>query len=384
MNKCTAKTLLKTPGISERLVEVFDRIPDKRSDQGKRFSLALILCIVLFGFMKGKKSVEGCANFARVYKKWFALLFDLPYGIPVATTITRALAVTLPQDVIRFVKYFVRSLDGVVIERGMSIDGKTIKAISELKRGCKHFISLFTHTTCRILDQEGVASKENEITATPRLMERNNCFHSMITADALLTQTKITQAIREVHADYLLIVKDNHPDLQDILVPTFTDPLTNTTTAVFREKRRTRRMTTTMTLTSDLDLHDLHTHGWVDIAVVGKLERTGKRLNKGNLTTLNEIVFFITSRKDLTPGQAYEFLRNHWHIENKLHWQKDMTWAEDRSRARVGNTPSILSYLRSFALECIKRQYQSVTKAIEEFTEQPHIFFALLTKLQIV
>jgi len=206
----------------------------------------------------------------------------------------------------------------------------------------------------------------------------------MITADAMFTQTRVTRAIRFSGGDYLLIVKDNHPDLQDILIPTFNDSLTKTTTGVFKERRKTRLIKTTISLTQDLDLVDLHKHGWKNIALVGKLERVGKRFNKGNETTINETVFFITSRQDLTPQTAYSFLRNHWHIENKLHWQKDVTWSEDRSRARVGNTPSILSYLRSFALECIKRKYKSVTRAIETFTEEPSQYFQLLSTLQIV
>ena len=86
----------------------------------------------------------------------------------------------------------------------------------------------------------------------------------------------------------------------------------------------------------------------------------------------------------MTPEQAYQFLRHHWHIENKLHWQKDITWAEDRQRIKTGYAPEILSYLRSFALQCIKQKYESVTKAIEHFTEEPRSYLNLLTTLQIV
>ena len=88
MKKCTAKVILKTPAICEPLVTVLERVPDKRSDQGKRFSLGLILCIVLLGYIIGKKSVEGCVNFALARSKWFGNVFDLEFGIPHATTIS--------------------------------------------------------------------------------------------------------------------------------------------------------------------------------------------------------------------------------------------------------------------------------------------------------
>jgi predicted transposase YbfD/YdcC len=384
MNQFTAPQLLEKPAVFHSLISVFRQIPDQRSDQGKRFELAYLLGIVLLGFLKGKTSIESCVSFAAARKKWFSRWFDTTHGIPDATTIGRALATTIPQDLIRVVNQFMTSIEGAVIEKGVSLDGKTIKAISELRHGCRHFISLFSHTTCRILDQEGVIKKENEITATPRLLSRHVLVGTMVTADALLTQTKITQAIRGSGGDYLLVVKGNHPDLQQILAPTFTDPLTRKTVDIFYENRKTRQIETVITTTCDVDLDDLHRQGWKNIAMVGKLERKGTRTTKRTQEVINETIYFITSRERLTPKGAYQFLRNHWHIENKLHWQKDVTWKEDRQRTKTGHSPSVLSYFRSFAIQCIRQHYQSVTQAIEQFTEQPQTYLNLLTRLQIV
>jgi predicted transposase YbfD/YdcC len=114
------------------------------------------------------------------------------------------------------------------------------------------------------------------------------------------------------------------------------------------------------------------------------LERQGTRKSKRAMTMVNETNYFISSRKDLTPKEAYQLIRNHWHIENKLHWQKDITWKEDRQRTKTGNAPSILSYFRSLALTFIRKKHQSVTKAIEGFTETPQSYLNLLTQLNIV
>jgi predicted transposase YbfD/YdcC len=384
MSKFTAQILLEEPVVFCCLIDRFRYIPDARSDQGKRFELAFLLGIILLGFLKGKTSVEACVCFARNRKRWFRRWFDLSHGIPDATTIGRALAVTKPQDLILAVNQFTRSVDGVVIEKGVSIDGKTVKAISELKKGCRHFISLFSHTTCRILDQEGVVRKENEITATPRLLNRNTLLGTMVTADALLTQRQVTQAIIQAGGDYLLVVKGNHPDLQTILEPTFKDPLTRKTTDIFYESRKTRCIETVITTTNNLDLDDLHNQGWCDIGLVGKLERQGVRVTKRAEQPINETIYFISSRDTLIPKEAYQFLRNHWHIENKLHWQKDVTWREDRQRTKTGHTPSILSYFRSLALQCIRSKYDSVTQAIEQFTEKPSNYLNMLTQLHLV
>jgi predicted transposase YbfD/YdcC len=206
----------------------------------------------------------------------------------------------------------------------------------------------------------------------------------MVTADALLTQTAITHSIRKTGADYLLIVKGNQSGLQDILEHTFKDPLTTSDCNIFHEMRKTRSIETVIMLTKAVDLEDLRDQGWKDIALVGQLERKGTRMTKRSTQTIDETIYFISSRQDLTPEEAYQFIRNHWHIENKLHWQKDITWKEDRSRATTGNTPSILSYLRSLALQFIKQKHHSVTQAIEIFTEQPHQYLNLLTQLHLV
>lgn len=384
MNKFTAHPLIEKPVVFHSLVDALRVVPDQRCDQGKRFELAYILGLVLLGFLKGKTSVEACVSFATSRKRWFSVWFDTTHGVPDATTVIRTFAITEPQDVIQAINQFLVVIEGVVIEAGISLDGKTIRAISELQDGCRHFLSLFSHTTCRILDQEGVVKKENEITATPRLLARHCLLGSMVTGDALLTQTKITKAIRDAGADYLLIVKGNHPDLLSILKPTFTDPLTQKVVDIFSQTRKTRMVEAVITMTRSLDLIDLHQLGWQDIAVVGKLERTGIRQTKQNLKPISETIYFISSRPDLTPQQAYQFIRNHWHIENKLHWQKDVTWKEDRQRTRTGNAPSILSYLRSLAIQFVRQKHDSVTKAIEQFTEQPQTYLNLLTQLQIV
>jgi predicted transposase YbfD/YdcC len=384
MTQFTAQTIPDKPAVFHSLTDYLRTIPDQRCDQGKRFELAYLLGIVLLGFLKGKTSVEACVSFATARKKWFSRWFDITHGVPDATTIGRACATTIPQDLIRVVNQFMESIEGIIIETGVSIDGKTIKAISELKDGCRHFISLFSHTTCRILDQEGVVKKENEITATPRLLNRQVLVGTMVTADALLTQTKITQAIRDSGGDYLLVVKGNHPDLQQVLAPTFTDPLTRKSVGIFYETRKTRQIETVITTTRDVDLNDLHHQGWQNIALVGRLERRGVRTTKRAVEEVNETLYFITSRKGLTPKAAYQFLRNHWHVENKLHWQKDVTWKEDRQRTKSGQAPSILSYFRSLALQCIRQKYTSTTQAIEQFTERPQTYFSLLTSLKIV
>jgi len=366
------------------LIEELRKVPDNRSDQGKRHNLGLILSLPLLGFLKGKTSVEACCEFGKYRLSWFEEWFgDLPHGIPDPTTVSRALAVTDPEAVVRATNRFFDRLISK-LETVMSLDGKTIKAIHACKDALvTHMLSLFSNLG-RVVDQEGVKTKENEISAAPRLLSRQVLLGTTVTADALLTQKRVTAAIVENHGDYLLPVKDNHPDLQAIIEPTLTDPLSQIETANTTENRKTRAVTTTISLTNSFDIQALRDEGWAGISQVGKLTKTGWRVHKGKKTRIDETIYLIASDPELTPQEALAINRTHWGIENKLHWQKDYTFGEDRQRSKTKHAPAILSYLRSVAVSLLRQLHDSITKALNQFAEQPKVYQHMLASLQIV
>jgi predicted transposase YbfD/YdcC len=365
------------------LIDALGTVPDNRSDQGKRHTLGLILSLLLLGFLKGKTSVEACCSFGRYRLSWFTDWFgDLPHGIPNPTTVSRAVGVTSPQAVIGAINHFFTHLI-TDLETVMSLDGKTIRAIHACKDACMtHMLSLFSQG--RVIDQEGVTQKENEITAAPRLLKRQVLLGATITTDALLTQKGVAKAIIDSHGDYLLPVKANHPDLQAIIAPTLTDPLSKVEAASQTECRKTRHITTTISLTKSFDHHALRAEGWAGITWVGKLERQGLRIHKGTRTHIEETVYLIASNPSLTPQQALIINRKHWEIENQLHWQKDYTFNEDRQRIKNQAAPEILAYLRSTAIGLLRQLFDSISKAINQFNEQPLTYKAMLTRLNIV
>lgn len=65
-----------------------------------------------------------------------------------------------------------------------------------------------------------------------------------------------------------------------------------------------------------------------------------------------EAAFAITSlpRREATPRQLARMLRDHWHIENRLHYVRDVTYREDLSRIRTGSGPRVMASLRNLAI----------------------------------
>ena len=67
-----------------------------------------------------------------------------------------------------------------------------------------------------------------------------------------------------------------------------------------------------------------------------------------------EVVYLITSDRDADAVTLAAWVRGHWHIENKLHWVRDVTYQEDKSLVRTGNAPRVMATLRSLAISILR------------------------------
>jgi predicted transposase YbfD/YdcC len=89
---------------------------------------------------------------------------------------------------------------------------------------------------------------------------------------------------------------------------------------------------------------------FADAAQVAQVRRTVTR--KGRKTV--EVVYLITSDSDAAPATLAAWIRGHWHIENKLHWVRDVTYQEDKSLVRTGNAPRVMATLRGLAISLLR------------------------------
>ena len=59
--------------------------------------------------------------------------------------------------------------------------------------------------------------------------------------------------------------------------------------------------------------------------------------------------YYVTSL-DGNAKQILQATKQHWSIENNLHWRLDVTFNEDKCRTKFKNCPENLSILRKIAL----------------------------------
>jgi predicted transposase YbfD/YdcC len=188
-----------------------------------------------------------------------------------------------------------------------------------------------------------VDEKSNEIPAVRELLK---AFASLagvvITIDALHTQHDTAQVILERRADYVMTVKANMPTLYRQLkkLPWARIPAAS---SVSKDHGRRARRTIKVALAPSWTEFD-------GAAQVAQLRRTVTK--KGRKTV--EVVYLITSDRRADPATLAAWVRGHWHIENKLHWVRDVTYQEDKSLVRTGNAPHVMASLRSLAISLLR------------------------------
>lgn len=379
--KFTAQSKCLSSRESKSLLEYLPLVIDGRRAQGIRHPLVSILFGVIVATSSGCESLTECLEWMEARFNWVSKRVCFPHGLPDATTLSRSLGKLDPTNFSKVISSWWRDCFGIPTDTAASLDGKAIRALSGMNI-VNHILNLFTHKSHLLLGQMGVSEKTNEIPVSPTLLSQSDIALVTVTADALLTQVKIAQAIIDGGGDYLLTVKGNKPELCSILESGFNHPDLKKQVTEFNQVRKTRTVTIKIELSGDFCLKDLN---FPDLKMVGKVTRVGKRTHKGNPAFINETSYFITSRNDLTPESACQLLRGHWSVENNLHWEKDHIFHEDAHRLARGSAPEIMAHIRSLCISLINQLgYQNISKAIREFGHQPKLHYRFLAHAHII
>ena len=382
---------------AKSLLSCFSSIMDPRKKRGIRHDLSLILFILFAGITSGSTTLKDCHLWAFHNRKFLGKYFTLLYGIPDPTTISYVLQKLKPDDLVNAYTRFLHLL-GVELGDVVSLDGKTMRAATG-EETVRHILSLFSHLTHTVLGQIGVTQKENEIPAFRRLLEKLNGHVEgfLFLADALHAQKDTAKAIIKAQADYLLVIKGNQKDFYVDIMTVFANqpdlPGTNYQSSLTKDSysedqlTRKRDITTTITTTNNQQLCDylVKQHDFAGIKTIGVLKRSGTRTSKdGTVTSVDETVCFASS-KILTAKQIGILLRNHWCIENNLHWVKDFVFLEDRQTLRVGNAPQVMSFLRSMCISIFNLvKFRSISDAIHNFEKSKTIHYQFFKMAAIV
>ena len=333
-----------TAARSQYLLDLLAQVPDPRKRRGRRHALAGLLAVGIAAVIAGSRSFAAIGQWASDAGPEVLAVLGAARGPAEESTFRRAFALVSPDVLDRVLGAWLHTramrAGGRLV---IAIDGKTVRGARNKDRKAPHLVAALAHGIGTVLGQVAVDAKSNEIPAVRELLKAfADLAGAVLTIDAMHTQSDTAQVILGRGADYVMTVKGDMPALYRKLkkLPWAAIPATSDVST--GHGRRARRTIKVMLVPA-----------WIEIdgaAQVAQLRRTVTRNGKKTV----EVVYLITSDRNAGPAALAAWVRGHWHIENKLHWVRDVTYQEDKSLVRTGNAPRVMASLRSLAISVLR------------------------------
>jgi predicted transposase YbfD/YdcC len=272
---------------------------------------------------------------------------------------------------------------------GLAVDGKALRGAVGPDGQIPYQLSVATHGDTVVVGERAIGPKSNEVPAYQPLLRAvaagTDLTGWVLTQDAGHTNRATARfVVEELHAHYVMIFKGNTPKVYARLdaLPWQTTPIAHTTVDTGHGRRETRTIRV-LPAPEDLD--------WPHARQVFLLERTvertiykrDKKSKKLKKTRVKHCVaaLGVTSMDPTQAGPEHlmTYVRGHWAIENKIHWVRDVTFSEDKSRVRTGSRPRVMTTLRHLVIGLIRQAgYTRIAATIRKIRNSPHLIYALM------
>ncbi len=364
------------------LIDVFSEIPDFRQPKGKRHPLKSVLALAAAAMLCGYRSYSAMADWGRNYGHDLALALGFTHNkTPCASTLYSIFS-RLDKDLFenhlsRWAEVTFTATSNDELEAA-SIDGKSLRGSQKQGAAGAHLLQAVSHRLGITLGQVEVPDQTNEIGVVLDLLRQIILEGRVITVDALLTQRKLAEAILAQRGHYLMIAKDNQAELKAWIKAVFDEPIWLSEAPTVAEtidcshgRIEYRKLQASAALSGSLV--------WPGLQQVFEIER--RVIEKKSGKKRQEIVYGCTSlgQQQASAEELLKIARQHWHIENKSHWVRDVTMDEDRSQVRRGSLPQVMAALRNTAIGLMRSAGESnIAAACRRFAAQPWSALALI------
>jgi predicted transposase YbfD/YdcC len=343
------------------ILRAFRDMPDPRA-QNVTHKLHDMIVVAACAVLCGASGWADVELFANSKLAWFRTFLDLPGGVPSHDTFGRVFARLDPDAFERRFGNWVAALAGTSGGRLIAVDGKAVRrsfAHAWDASGMAHLVSAFVDANRAVFAQVATDAKSNEIEAIPRLLALLDLEGATVTVDAIGCQREVAAGVVDRGGHYVLAVKANQPALHAKVKALLDEAILDR----FDGMRHGRHQTTDgghgrvevrrAWVTDEVGwLGDDLLAPWPGLAAIAAVE-CDRDVAGGRRSV--ERRYFITSRPGTDAAAVLAAVRGHWAVENRLHWQLDVSFREDECRVRTGHAAENLSRLRRLALNLLKR-----------------------------
>lgn len=366
----------------------FGDMPDPRVTGRCDHKLIDIIIVAICAVLSGAETWDEVELFGEEREDWLKQFLELPNGIPSHDTFRRVfslLEARLFQE--RFMRWVEQTFQ-VKREQVIAIDGKSVRGSQQRAtgQGCLHLVSAWATVEGVALGHRKVEAGENEIVAIPDLLADLYLKGSLVTIDAIGCQKEIAAQIIAKRADYVLALKSNQPKLHQDVVEWFAwakerefQGVEHTYAQTVNKGHGRIEIRQCWALSDPRALEVLgHHEGWRKLTSLVMVQRARRRGNQVQTKT----AYFISS----LPPEADRLLRavrQHWRIENSLHWVLDVIFHEDDARLRIGDGAENFAILRRMVLNLLRRHPAKLSLKRKRFKAalDTDFLFELLTQV---
>ena len=354
---------------------LFEELEDPRSNKNQIYPFEYMMLVMLCACMAGETSFTGIADYADLTHPYFQKHYNLPSHAPHHDTFRYLLNGIDPEI---FYPWFENLTDNIVSALGgseaIALDGKTLRNSTHHPL---HLVNAWCTSNRMVLGFEKVRDKTNEIKAIPLLLKTLDLKGRVVTIDAIAAQRDICQRIIDLEGDYCISLKKNQKTLFEDVSCYFQDT-SEDFMAIFEhhDKGHGRIESRTCRVLEDVTWLN-EQHNWPGLTSVIEVTRRTILNNKET----REIQYYISSLK-ASPERLLTLIRNHWHIENRLHWVLDVTFNQDKACIRTENTALNMDIMRKVALNVLNfnKAGNRSLRSLQRSCWNPHNPITLLQK----
>lgn len=368
----------------DSLVAHLHQISDPRKDQGKRYELPVMLVLLILAKLGGEDTLKGMSEWVKLRQKSLVELLSLKRdSVPHQTTYERLLVKLDEDEVERVIGHFFAQQRQANMT--ITIDGKVLRGtIPEGETQGTHLLAAYLPDQGVVLMQMEVDRKANEISAAPQLLETIDLRDCVITGDAMFTQRDLCEQIVLAGGDYVLPVKANQSKMLETIAEVFVPAPVSAghsrvdlpeacvqTLSSGHGRIEYRYLTVSSQLNNYLD--------WPHLGQVFRLQRVVQRQKTNKITY--QVIFGVSSltTDGCSPQHLMALVRDHWQIENRLHYVRDVTFREDACTIRETKRQRILACINNLVIGLIRQcDFNFVPEARRFFSLHFDQAFALL------